>query len=176
MEHLAELIRRKNLIDAEITSIINRPAQIGHAGEYIAALIFDIQLVQSAAHKAIDGHFRSEPLAGKSVNIKWYTRHEGLLDITPEELPDYYLVMNGPKTTPSSSREQHRPWSIRQVYLFPAAELVAALLERGTAKVGIATSVPQSFWNPAQIYPQNNSTHLLITPDQARQIALFQLE
>jgi len=49
-------------------------------GEWIASKVFDIQLEDSAVAKAIDGRFRSGPLAGKTVNIKIYGKREGLLD------------------------------------------------------------------------------------------------
>jgi len=31
-------------------------------------------------------------LQEKTVNIKWYGKHEGILDIDPQALPDFYLV------------------------------------------------------------------------------------
>lgn len=45
---LSELIKEKNNIDREISNIIRRPAFIGHAGEYIASEIFDIELEMQA--------------------------------------------------------------------------------------------------------------------------------
>jgi len=89
LERLAGLVRTKNRIDDEIAGIIDRPAQIGHVGEYIASNIFGIKLEESAAQKGIDGRFMAGPLAGRTVNIKWYGKMEGLLDITPNHLPDY---------------------------------------------------------------------------------------
>ena len=92
LHDLAKLINQRNLVAAKISSIVGWPAMIGHVGEFIASRIFDIELLDSASAKGIDGHFRSGPLSGRSVNIKWYARQEGLLDITPEYLPNYYLV------------------------------------------------------------------------------------
>ena len=97
LEKLAQAIKQKNFTDAEIASIIGRPAERGHVGEYTAAHIFDISLQQSASHEGIDGCFVSGNLKGKTVNVKWYGKMEGLLDLTPESLPDLYLVMTGPK-------------------------------------------------------------------------------
>jgi len=57
LERLAALIRDRNSIERSIASITGRPALTGHTGEYIAANIFDIQLVESASEKGIDGHF-----------------------------------------------------------------------------------------------------------------------
>ena len=167
---LAKLIKQKNLIENEIASIIQRPAQVGHAGEFIVSQIFDIKLMESAAHKAIDDYFRSGPLMGKSVNIKWYGYQEGLLDITPDALPDFYLVLTGPKKTSASSRGGTRPWLIHHIYLFDANELVAQF--PGT-KIGIATSVPKEYWNTAEIYPNSQFGVLTITPEQIKQLDWF---
>jgi len=60
--HLAELallLRKRNAIDAEIAQVIQRPMTSGHAGEWIAAQVFDIELESNAAMAAYDGHFRS---------------------------------------------------------------------------------------------------------------------
>src|SRR5258708_11066637 len=69
---LAELIKEKNVVDGKIASILWRPAQVGHAGEYIAAALLGIQLHQSASHASSDGRFLQGPLTGRSVDIKWY--------------------------------------------------------------------------------------------------------
>ena len=124
---LAELISTRNEIVTRISSITNRPASIGHTGEYIASKIFDIQLEESASHKASDRTFQSGSLAGNSVNIKWYGKHDSLLDITPEAFPDYYLVITGEESPPASSRGAIRPWIISRVFLFDAKALISRL-------------------------------------------------
>jgi len=121
---LAELLKEKHLIDEKIANLVGRPAQIGHVGEYIASVIFDIRLEASATAKGIDGHFATGPLAGRSVNVKWYGKLEGILDLTPAYLPDEYLVMTGPRSTALSSRGGHRTWIIQSVFLFDAHGLV----------------------------------------------------
>ena len=170
--HLAELLHEKHQIDVQIAALVGRPAQIGHVGEYIASAIFGIVLEHSAVAKGIDGHFASGSLAGRSVNIKWYGKLQWLLDITPAHPPDDYLVMTGPTTKELSSRGGHRPWLITQVFLFDAAGLIAAIGARGS-QIGIATSVPQSFWNAAELYPTNRNTRLVLSPIQRAQLALF---
>ncbi len=93
LTQLADLIKKRNLLEREITALVGRPAEIGHIGEYIASRVFHIALEESASHKSIDGRFRDGPLKDRTVNIKWYARREGLLDITPDALPDCYLVL-----------------------------------------------------------------------------------
>lgn len=169
---LAQLIRNKNAVDSQIATLIGRPALIGHVGEYIAAEIFGIELEGSAARKAIDGRFASDPLSGATVNIKWYAKQEGLLDLTPESLPDYYLVLAGPRQPAASSRGTHRPWLIRTVFLFEANDLIQELGMRGV-KVGIATSVAKEFWAEAEIYPTQANRQLVLSDEQRALLALF---
>ena len=139
------------MLEREITALIGRPAGIGHIGEYIASAVFHIALEESASHKSIDGRFSDGPLKERTVNIKWYARQEGVLDITPDALPDYYLVLTGPKSGAMTSRGQARPWIIDNVFLFEAQPLVDEL-KRGGVKMGLATSVRQHLWTEAEIH------------------------
>ena len=171
IEQLAELIRERNELATRISAVIQRPCQIGHLGEFIAAAVFNIALEESATAKAIDGRFLDGPLAGKTVNIKWYAKRENILDITPETLPDYYLVLAGPKSAATHSRGEVRPWLIESVHLFEARTLVASLKERGV-KIG-ATSVRQAVWEQNEIYPRRADDALPVSDEQRRLLGLF---
>ncbi|MDQ2785680.1 MAG: hypothetical protein M3Y58_11840 [Chloroflexota bacterium] len=173
LPRLAELLKEKHLIDEKIANLVGRPAQIGHVGEYIASAIFGVTLEVSAVAKGIDGHFMAGMLAGRSVNIKWYGKLEGILDLTPAYLPDEYLVMTGPRSTALSSRGGHRPWLIQSVFLFDAHGLVQQLGERGS-KLGVASSVPRRYWDEAEIYPGQNNKRLMLSDEQRTLLALFQ--
>lgn len=168
---LAALLRERNEIDRRIGAILDRPMATGHAGEWIAARIFDIHLEGLANAPAIDGRFQSGPLAGKSVNVKWYLKREGMLDVTPSPLLDYYLVLAGPKSTPKDLRSL-RPWVISSVHLFDAKATLASLTARG-ARAGIASSVPEAQWTAQEIYPTQTCELLPLTDRQRDQIALF---
>jgi hypothetical protein len=172
LEKLAHAIKQKNVADNEIARIIGRPAERSHTGEYIAARIFNIALQESASHKGIDGHFVGENLVGKTVNIKWYGKQEGILDINPEALPDFYLVMTGPKGGATSSRGATRPWLISYVYLINATELIGVLRRRGV-KIGVATSVQGELWEAAEIYSTPRNGRLLLSEEQRKQLAPF---
>jgi hypothetical protein len=172
LPRLAELLQEKHLIDEKIANLVGRPAQIGHVGEYIASAIFDIRLEAAATAKGIDGYFATGPLAGRSVNVKWYAKLESILDLTPAYLPDEYLVMTGPRVAPASSRGTHRPWLIQYAFEFDAHELVAELSARGS-KLGIASSVPRRYWDAAEIYPAQNSNRLLLSDEQRAMLRLF---
>ncbi len=172
LAELAQLIQRRNDLEVEIARIIQRPASIGHLGEYIAAAIFDIELARSASNKGHDGWFRSGPLAGKTVNVKWYARSEGLLDINPDAIPDRYLVLAGPRASASDRQARTRSWVIRSVHLFDPAFLVPELARQGRA-MGLATSVTAAWWRDAEVFPKANRLDLLLTADQRAALALF---
>jgi len=172
LTRLARLIQARNQIAKDIASLIGRPATLGHVGEYIAADIFRIVLEASAAQKGIDGRFADGPLQGRSANVKWYGKQKGLLSITPAFLPDYYLVLAGPKAPAGSSKGEILPWVIRSVHLFYAHALVGVLRQHGVT-IGIATSVRQPLWNEAEIYPVQRNTALVLSTEQRRLLSLF---
>ena len=173
LPRLAELIKIRNAIAGEIAELIGRPALVGHVGEHLAAEVFGIALEESASQPGYDGRFIEGPLKGCTVNVKWYTKREGLIDLNPDALPDFYLVLAGPREWASSSRGKVRPWVIEAVHLFDARELVNVLRARGR-KVGIASSVIQSLWDDAEIYPIQRNNRLLLSDEQRGLLALFQ--
>lgn len=165
LKHLSRLVARRNAVSAEIAAILDRPAQLGHLGEFVAAELFDIALEPSANNKGHDGRFRSGALAGRSVNVKMYAKSEGMLDVRVDALPDYYLVLTGPQSAAGSSKGQDRPWVIDGIYVFAARPLVETLLARGL-RLGVATSVAAEFWEAAELYPR--STCALLTLSEAQ--------
>ena len=172
LRRLAALIRRRNLVDAEIATTIGRPAHPGHIGEFVAAAIFDIRLHESATHRGADGQFTRGPLAGRSVNIKKYSTDQGMLDIRLDALPDFFLVLTGVSSPAASSRGTTQPWTIESVYLLEASPLVEQLRARGV-KIGVATSVRRHIWDDAGIYPSPTNGTLRPTPEQIRMLELF---
>ena len=146
LDELAKLVREKNKADLAIAELIGRPCLPGNIGEYIAARVFSIQLMHSGAHPGYDGLFQEGDLAGKTVNIKTYSRQEYVLDISQHPC-DYYLVLAGP---PGQARI--RPWVVDAVYLLEREPLLVRLRQRGV-KVGVATSVQKAVWDSARIFP-----------------------
>ena len=97
------------------------------------------------------------PSTERTVDIKWYGKREGLIDLASHDAPpDYYLVMTGPKGLALTSRGAVRPWCIASVYLFETANLFARLRER-SVKIGTATSVAGEYWAAAEIFPESRS-------------------
>lgn len=140
---LAELIRRKNEVDNEIAALVNRPAQLGHVGEFIAARVFGIRLHPTAVHKDSDGVFGDGPLAGRTVNVKWYLKCENMVDLTPDCGCDFHLIMTGPRSSAARTVGATRPWVITAVYLFDTQQLLAEQRGRGV-RLGAASSVAES--------------------------------
>ncbi len=168
MEHLqqlAELIHQRNQIDDAIADLLGRPAEKGHISEYIAAVVFDIELCSAATTQGIDGYFsRSSPLAGQSVDIKYLARKAQSgkwLERTVR--PDFYLVMTGPYTPPGSSRGRRHPFVIDHVFLF----------ERSTILTLRSSSIPLAVWDASEIYPQPKNAHLPLTERQRAMLRLF---
>ena len=172
LEKLATLLSEMNAIGEKVSGITQRPASRGHTGEYIAAEIFDIELEESANAKGFDGRFRSGNLAGRTVNVKWYGKLEYMLDINPDALPDFFLVMTGPKALEMTSKGGIRPWLIDYVFLFNAAELMIELNARGV-KIGIATSVRKHEFQAAEIFPNKRSMVYRMTDDQMGKLLAF---
>src|SRR5437667_2637553 len=172
LKSLARLIRQRNEIEVKITEIIGRPAQLGHIGEYLASKIFDIELVTSASHRRFDGVFRDGPLKDRTVNVKWYAKNEGIIALGEESVPDYYLVMTGPRGSAGPSRGETRPWIIEFVYLFKGPELIRSLREGG-AKITPATGVRNKLWETAEIHPQQRNRELALSEEQRKALRLF---
>lgn len=172
LEKIAELLRKRNQINFEISRIIGRPALTGHIGEYITSRIFKIKLEYSAVAKGVDGVFIDGALKGKTVNIKLYGKQESVLDITTGSLADYYLVLTGPKSQPVTSRGSSRPLVVSNGYLFNMTKLVSKLRKRGV-KIGIATSVAKQYWEKAEIYPHRTNDELKLTTEQTGLLKLF---
>ena len=173
LRRLAELLDLRNANEREIAELIGRPGQPGHVGEFIAARIFDIELEPSANKPGYDGRFGSGPLAQKSVDVKYYSRWETMLDINIKHTPDYYLVLAGPKSAAASSKGTGRSWAVDNVFLFEAKPLIDRLRERGV-KIGTATSVRSSEWENARIYPADaGKAPVTITKTQREQIGMF---
>lgn len=172
LARVAGLLHQRNGIDAEIAATIQRPMTAGHLGEWIASHVFDIQLEPSAAARGIDGRFRSGPLEGKSVNVKWYLKREGTLDVSDSDELDFYLVLAGPLSPAATSRGSTRPWTIDSIYLFNAREL-RARLESSGVNTGVAASVRNALWEAAEVYPRSQNAVLALTEERRGWLQLF---
>ena len=95
-----------------------------------------------------------------------------LIEENVKALPDFYFVLAGPRSEMTTSRGSARPWLIESVYLFDAHELISVLLAE-KVKIGIATSIKQSLWRSAEVYPKSNNTQLVLSDEQRRLLGLF---
>ena len=171
LPQLASLIKSRNTIDSKIATLIGKPAQVQSVGEYIAAVIFGITLDETETHKSSDGRFTRGPLAGHTVDVQWHTRHDGVLHLKTDPLPDYYLAFVGSKEA-TSLHTLSIPWVIESVFLFDAGELLTALHERGV-QVGKGTSITGPLWERAEIYPVQRNSRLMLTSEERTTIGLF---
>ena len=176
LEKLATLIGRRNDIDREIAGVLGRPVHVGHLFEFVASQIFDIALNESASQKASDGVFRGGAIAGRTVNVKYTARHQGILNmgtsLESDTHPDFYLMLAGPRSAPGSSTNTQAPLCIESVYLFESSSLLNELLARGM-RPGIARSIPRIVWEAAMIYPEARNPLLPLVPEQCSALGLF---
>ena len=173
LERLACLLARRNATDKQITALIGRPAIRGNIGEWIAQEIFGVELEESGIQRGFDGRFADGPLAGKTVNVKWYGERAGVIDINPDAFPDYYLVMTGPKAVAQPAGHRFLPLVIAEVFLFDTPALVQRLRRRGV-RLGIGASVRKGEWEEARVYPAAaDGVRLTITDAQKEALKLF---
>ncbi len=170
LERVAQLVHERNEIDRRIHAIVRRAVVHGHLGEYIAGGVFDLAINDNASTPGVDGVFMSGALAGATVNVKWYGRREGILDLSEVHTPQYYLVMTGP--TGVGARGGLRPLVIDAVHLFNAKQLLDQQRSRG-AKIGVASSVPKGLWDAAQVFPVNHTGLDILSPEGERMLSLF---
>ncbi len=171
LPQLASLLKSRNTVDSKIANLIEKPVGVQSVGEYIAAAIFGIALEEKTTHKSSDGHFTRGLLAGKSVDIQWRIRHDGILHLKTDPLPDYYLVFVGSKEL-ATLHTLSIPWLIESIYLFHAVELYTALRERGV-QIGTGTSITGPLWERAELYPMQRNNQLMLSAEERNNIALF---
>lgn len=167
LRQLSELVSEFNDITARIAQLIGRPALSGNVGEFIVSELFDFALEARGNNHAWDGHFRSGALQNKTANIKVLGRREGILDLNASVLPDYYLVLAGPRLNSSIRGLSSRPWCISSIHLIDAPAVHAALTSSGR-RIGIASSIRVSEWDASEVYPINRSGLLVLTAEQCR--------
>jgi hypothetical protein len=173
LPQLASLLKSRNTIDSKIATLIGRSAQVQSVGEYIASVIFGIALAaaDTTTYKSSDGRFVHGPLVGQTVDIQWRIKHDGLLHLKTDTLPDYYIVFVGSKEA-TSLHSLSIPWVIESVYLFHSGELLAALRERGV-QLGTGTSITGPLWERAEIYPAQNNNRLVLSGEERAMLTLF---
>ena len=172
LPRLAELLRARNTVESNIANLLGSNVNLSTVGEYIAATIFTITLISSTQNNEFTGIFASQSLRGKTVDVQWYPRREGFLNVHAESTPDYYLVLAGPKQESSTARALVNPWLISSIHLFSAPELLIALRERGV-QIGSHTSVINQLWERTEIFPAQHNSALVLTEEQRLLIQLF---
>jgi hypothetical protein len=171
LPQLASLLKSRDTIDSKIATLVGKAVGVQAVGEYIASTTFGIALEEKNTHKSSDGYFTRGPLAGQTVDVQWRIRHDGILHLKTDPLPDYYLVFVGSKEL-ANLHTLSIPWVIESVYLFHAGELYAALRERGVL-IGTGTSITGPLWDRAEIYPMQRNNQLILSAQERAELALF---
>ena len=141
-----------------MAAIIGKPMEKGNFGEFVAVRIFDIHLNRKAVVKGYDGHFtvgeyRGVSLRGQKVEIKYYTKWNGDLDMkTGDPKPAFYLVITGPPKHEREAKGTPTPWAVESVFLFETEALERVVVPRKDP-----VSIKKELWAAAEIYPAHNS-------------------
>ena len=170
---LSQLLKLRYNVDRRISHLIGRPVEKGHIGAYIASTIFDIELNNKYSAKGGDGYFRSGPLAGKSVEVKFLIG-DALVDLKLNPDFDFYLVLKGPASEAKNSRVP-RSLAIETVYLFDARKLDRQQMLRNAGR-GTAASITKQQRDEARIYPPTANAPMALSAEQLQMLALFSAE
>src|SRR5258708_17280287 len=127
LPRLADLLRARNTVESNIANLLGSGVNLNTVGVYIAATIFGITLLPFTRSSEFTGTFASQPLSGKTVDVQWYPRREGFMNVRAEASPDYYLVFAGPKQESSTARALVNPCLVSSLHLFETQDLPSAL-------------------------------------------------
>ena len=172
LRRLAELVRKRNQKAGRISSIFRQPDQPEKVRERIASRVFGIEISSGPGEKVISGHFTEGKLAGNAVNIKWYARNDGRLSMQENPLPDFYLVLTGPKTGKEGSTAAISLWTLDYVYLFRTEVIMGQLRLRG-AEPSETTRIRRRDWNRCELYPESRCSYLNLSDAQMEMLKLF---
>lgn len=172
LDELADLIRRKNAIDADIAAIVGRPAQMGHVGEHVAAEIF-WHCARAFSINEVHRRLLRHGSLGGPVSQHQVVRETGGVAGSCAQLPPGLLPSDDRTQGPAmSSRGGVRPWLISHVFLFESTNLYDAL-DRTGSKIGVATSVRAHLWAEAELFPEQRNPSLPLTSDQRNALLMF---
>ena len=174
LKELSGLIKQWNVIEVKISGLIGHPGTIANIGEYIAEQVFSVELEKSKTQRGYDGKFTKGALRGRTVNIKIAREREGYIDWRDDALPEYFLIITGPKRTKRANPA--RPIHITNVYLFEVDSTRRILRKRGVKPPKgkrVQASVIDELWTKAEIYPNQVCKELRVSPAQRAQLSLF---
>lgn len=172
LSRLAELLRARNTVESNIANLLKCEVDLNIVGEQIAASVFGIRFMPTSVPGQSVGTFTRESLTGKTVDVRWYLRREGFLNIHTDPAPDYTLALAGPKLDPSEARAFVNPWIITSAYLFHMPELLNTLRVRGV-RIGPRVSVNSHLWEQAEIFPNSPNSTLVLSNEQRQLLQLF---
>ena len=176
LEKLSTLIKKWNRLEREISAIIERPGTISNVGEYIASKVFDIVLERSRTRQAYDGVFGNGLLKGLRVNVKISRERESFIDWRDDALPDFFLILAGPKRTSRRKTGESRPVRIASAYLFRVKETRAQLISREVnlpKNRRVQASIAHWQWEAAEVFPNANCDLLVLSSKQRSLLMLF---
>jgi hypothetical protein len=138
-------LRRRRTADEDLSRILGSPVERWNLCELVTARALDVEVELSSAEWGQVGVFRSGPLTGSRVSIKFYSAREYLCPTGPEPPCDYHVAIKGPPDT-------RLPELIHRIYLFEVAGLPEEMEGRGSSMAQVDDS-----WDAFEIYPRSFS-------------------
>lgn len=139
-----DALRRRRSADEELSRVLGQPVEGRNLCELIAARAMDIELEPSDREVGLVGIFRSGPLAGSRVSLRFHRHLEVLRPPKPEESCDYHVVLLGPPDTSS-------PDLLDSMYLFDTASFARE------SQRGQAPEARKDGWREAEIFPRQGA-------------------
>lgn len=142
LSDFADALRRRRSADEELSRLLGHPVERWNLCELVAARALDLELARSDPKQGHLGTFRTGPLAGSRVNLRFYRVREPLRPPAPGWDCDYHVVLQG-------SPDAEEPETLQGVYLFDASSFLRELQRGGGRK--------KEAWKEAEVFPCRSS-------------------
>jgi hypothetical protein len=149
----ADALRRRRAADDDLSRILGRPVERWNLCELVTARALDVELELSSVEWGQVGVFRSGPLAGSRVSVRFYSSLEPLRPTGPEPPCDYHVAIKGPPDT-------RFPELIHRIYLFEVAGIPEEIERRG----GSMAQVDET-WDAFEVFPRSFSPWKVLQSD-----------
>lgn len=166
---LAQLLQQRTIAEHQIALQVGRSPSQGEIVEYILRNLLQITQDSSVQH---DGRFTEGELAGRLVEIKYFTDGlslEALRHALDKPQPDYYLLAVGASLAQKQALMCPNALTIEAIYLLSASELASLL----TSVSGKRAS--EALLEPFQIYPEPRNPLICLSEEQRDVLERFSL-
>gem|GEM_PF-1480306 len=141
LSDFADALRRRRAADDDLSRILGLPVERWNLCELVTARALDVEVELSSVEWGQVGVFRSGPLAGSRVSVRFYSAMEPLRPTAPEPPCDHHVAILGPPDT-------RFPELIHGIYLFEVAWIFEEMERSG----GLMAQVDEA-WDAFKVFP-----------------------